>query len=114
MNSIDMTTGPRLLSPATIAIAGQEHACGLDPYIGEIRLGLGFGLDSPEFPAPTPTSMHWGGYGGSWGFMDPASGLSLGCAPNNWRVPETPHTQLALDGRLGRIIAALVEISAAM
>ena len=38
--------------------------------------------------APTPTSVHWGGYGGSFLTMDPASGISCGYAQN----------QLLLDG----------------
>jgi CubicO group peptidase (beta-lactamase class C family) len=106
--------GLRLLSPETIALAGREHAYGPDPYLGMIRYGLGFGLHSKEFPAPTPTSMHWGGYGGSWGWMDPASGLSLGYAPNNWVVPDSSTGQIALDGRLHRFMTALSAISAAM
>ncbi len=106
--------GPRLLSPATIALAGQEHSYGRDLVIGMIRRGLGFGLDIKEFPAPTPTSMHWGGYGGSQGVMDPASGVSFGYTPNNWRMPETPDGQYAIDPRIGRFFKAIREISAAL
>ncbi len=106
--------GERLLSPATIALAGQEHAYGPDPYLGVMRLGLGFGIDSKEFPATTPTSMHWGGYGGSGASMDPASGLSFGYAPNNWTVPEVPEGQLALDRRLVRFFDAFKEVAAGL
>jgi CubicO group peptidase (beta-lactamase class C family) len=109
-----VANGPRLLSSETIALAGREHAYGHDPYIGMIRLGLGFGLDSPEFPGPSPTSMHWGGYGGSWGWMDPAAGLSLGYAPNNWKLPETPNGQMVIDARLARYVSALKAVLAAM
>jgi CubicO group peptidase (beta-lactamase class C family) len=106
--------GPRLLSPETIDLAGREHAYGPDPYLGMVRYGLGFGLHSKEFPAPTATSMHWGGYGGSWCGMDPASGISFGYAPNNWVVPDTSTGQIAPDGRLVRFRSALTAISAAM
>ena len=109
-----IANGPRLLSPETIALAGREHPYGPDPYLGMIRLGLGFGLHSQEFPAPTPTSMHWGGYGGSWCWMDPASGLSLGYAPNNWTLPDTSTGQIALDARAPRVLSALTAISAAL
>jgi len=46
-------------------------------------LGLGFGLDAEGFRAPTPTSAHWGGFGGSQWLMDPATGVSFGYAMNN-------------------------------
>lgn len=107
-----LADGERLLAPATIALAGREHAYGLDPYIGMVRLGLGFGIDSAEFPAPTPTVMHWGGYGGSGCFMDPDSGLCIGYAPNNWTVPETPDNQLALDRRIAGFFVAFKEVTA--
>lgn len=98
--------GQRILSPEIIALAGTEQAYGPDPYVGTIRWGLGFGLDSKEFPAPTPTSMHWGGFGGSWGLMDPRAGVSLGYTPNNWVVPEGANDQVKLDARLQRFVEA--------
>ena len=54
--------------------------------LGPLRLGLGFGLDSEGFPASTPTSMHWGGFGGSFLTMDPASGISCGFAPSQLMI----------------------------
>jgi CubicO group peptidase (beta-lactamase class C family) len=104
--------GERLLSPATIALAGREHAYGHDPYLGMMRLGLGFGIDHADFPATTPTSLHWGGYGGSGASMDPACGVSFGYTPNNWTVPEVPEGQLALDQRLVRFFDAFREVVA--
>lgn len=74
--------GRRYLSPEIIQEAGREQSFEDDEMLGPLRLGLGFGLDSDVFPAPTPTSMHWGGYGGSFLTMDPASGISCGFAPN--------------------------------
>ncbi len=106
--------GERLLSPATIALAGREHAYGPDPYLGMMRIGLGFGIDSAEFPAPVPTAMHWGGYGGSACVMDPVSSLSCGYAPNNWVVPEMPDGQLAQDRRVVRFSDAFRAVAAAL
>jgi CubicO group peptidase (beta-lactamase class C family) len=75
--------GVRYLSKALIDEASTEQAFSKDEYLGEISFGLGFGLDSEAFPAPTPTAFHWGGYGGSLGVMDQATGLSFGYAMNN-------------------------------
>ena len=102
--------GVRILLPETIALAGAEHAYGPCPYLGQMRLGLGFGIDSKEFPAPTPTSMHWGGFGGSWGLMDPKAAFSLGYTPNNWIVPDVSSGQFAIDRRLARFMDALSEL----
>lgn len=109
-----LTDGECLLSPATIALAGREHAYGSDPYLGTLRLGLGFGIDSAEYPAPTPTSMHWGGYGGSGCVMDPVSRMSFGYAPNNWNVPEVADGQLGPGPRLAGFYNAIKEVAAAL
>ena len=102
--------GQRILSPEIIALAATEQAYGPDPYLGHIRLGLGFGLDSKEFPAPTPTSLHWGGFGGSFGLMDPRAHVSLGYAPNNWVVPQFADGQIAPDRRLLRVFEASAKL----
>ena len=109
-----LADGERLLSPAMIALAGQEHAYGHDPYIGMVRFGLGFAIDHADFPAAVPSAMHWGGYGGSGCVMDPASGLAMGYAPNNWTVLELPEGQLALDGRLVRFYDAFRAVAAVL
>jgi CubicO group peptidase (beta-lactamase class C family) len=80
--------GRRYVSPEIIATAGQEQSFTEDQMIGSVRYGLGFGLHTDEYPAPTPTTMHWGGYGGSFLTMDPANGISCGYA----------QSQLLLDG----------------
>ncbi len=80
--------GRRYLSRATIDEAGTEQSYDDDPMLGWCRYGLGFGLDSDSFPGPTPTTMHWGGYGGSLATMDPASGISVGFAPNRLLADE--------------------------
>jgi CubicO group peptidase (beta-lactamase class C family) len=102
--------GVRILSPETIALAGAEHAYGPCPYLGPLRLGLGFGIDSKEFPAPSPTSIHWGGFGGSGGLIDPKAAFSLGYTPNNWVVPDVSSGQFAIDRRVARFWDALSKL----
>ena len=80
--------GRRYLSPSIIDDAGREQSYAEDELLGWIRCGLGFGLDSAEFPAPTPTTMHWGGFGGSFLTMDPVSGISCGFAQNRMLVSD--------------------------
>ena len=75
--------GKSYLSPDIIREASSEQYHGIDPMLGDIRLGLGFGLDGTDFPAPTPNSFHWGGYGGSWCFMDPVDRLAGAYVMNN-------------------------------
>ncbi len=65
--------GKRYLSEAVIKEARTEQVHGTCPLMGELRLGLGFGLDSPGFRAPTPMCYHWGGYGGSVCVIDPVN-----------------------------------------
>ncbi len=80
--------GHRYLTPEIIAQAGAEQSYADDKFVGWVRYGLGFGLHTDDYPAPTTTSMHWGGYGGSFLTMDPANGISCGYA----------QSQLLLDG----------------
>jgi CubicO group peptidase (beta-lactamase class C family) len=94
--------GTRYLSKKMTELAAEEQVYDQDPAFGWLRMGLGFGLHSEQFPAPTPTSFHWGGYGGSWGLMDPKIGVSLGYAPNNMIVDID-----TLDPRLKRFSTAL-------
>lgn len=97
----------RYLSKAIIAEAGREQIYAEDLYIGRIRWGLGFGLDSVDYPAPSPTAFHWGGVGGSWGLMDPASCISFGYAPNNFL---SPGNGAKSDPRVAKFNEALREI----
>ena len=83
------------------------------PLLGWLRLGLGFGLDSKEFRAPSPTTLHWGGAGGSWAFMDPKPAVSAGYAPNNWILPPRDITQIdpgENDPRLRRLMDAMADV----
>ncbi len=75
--------GVRYLSARMVEQAASEQVFTEDLLIGWVRYGLGFGLHSAEFPAPSQTCFHWGGFGGSFGIMDPKTGISCGYAPNN-------------------------------
>lgn len=77
------TAGRRILSEHWAREAGREQASGDDLFIGPIRYGMGLGIDNPDFPTPMPNAFHWGGYGGSWGLMDPDTRVSFGYAQNN-------------------------------
>ena len=81
--------GHRYLRPATIAEASRTQSVAVDELFGPCRYGLGFGLHREEFPAPTPTTFHWGGIGGSYVTMDPASGISSAFAPAKLRLEST-------------------------
>jgi CubicO group peptidase (beta-lactamase class C family) len=74
--------GRRYLSERVVEDATREHSYAEDQIQGWIRRGLFFGLDSREYPAPSPTTVHWGGMGGSWMAMDPATGISSAYTPN--------------------------------
>lgn len=102
--------GERYLSSALVEEASREQLYEVDPIMGALKLGLGFGLHSKEFPAPTQTCFHWGGFGGSWGVMDPATGLSLGYAPNRLIVDWSDGTY-HLGSRLNRFAAVLERLS---
>ena len=98
--------GVRLISPELVKEAGSEQFYGEELFMGgTIRYGLCFGLHSDEYPAPTPSTFHWGGAGGSWGIMDPACRVSAGYAMNRG-VEGNPF----IDPRQGRIWQALAPI----
>jgi CubicO group peptidase (beta-lactamase class C family) len=102
--------GRRYLSRETVEEAGTEQSFEEDRLIGWCRYGLGFGLDSEYFPASTPTSMHWGGFGGSLATMDPATGMSVGFAPNRLLVEETDGPPMSHD-RLTTLIRTIGDVS---
>jgi CubicO group peptidase (beta-lactamase class C family) len=98
--------GHRYLGRATIDEAVREQSFAIDELFGPCRYGLGFGLHSEEFPAPTPTTFHWGGYGGSFVTMDMASGVSCAFAPNQLMLGENRGAEprmKALWGLLGEV-----------
>jgi CubicO group peptidase (beta-lactamase class C family) len=98
--------GKRYLSSALVDEAYREQAYGQCPYLGWMRLGLGFGLDGRGFSYPSADGYGWGGAGGSCGWMDTRRGYSFGYAPNNFGAD--PH----LDARNARLKSALKAIVA--
>ncbi len=103
--------GQRFMSAKLVDQAATEQAYGQCALMGWIRLGLGFGLHADFFPAPSPSCFHWGGYGGSWGLMDPKTGISLGYAPSNLTNDVTDES-IGLDPRLNRFSVALAPLLA--
>ena len=99
--------GRPLLSEGIRCQAGTEQSFVVDEMFGPMRLGLGFGMYSETFPAPTPTTIHWGGYGGSFLTMDPATGLSCGFAQNQLMAGEAYGD----DPRMAGYWSLLSEIS---
>ena len=95
--------GRTYLSPALVAEACTEQVHAECPCMGDLRLGLTFGLDGPGFAAPTPSCVHWGGYGGSWSVMDPATGTAAAYAMNRCYTADDIHE----DPRQDRLWSAL-------
>src|SRR5665213_2654467 len=103
--------GVHYLSQKTVDEASREQVFAEEPHVGWLRLGLGFGLHSDGFPAPTSTCFHWGGYGGSFGIMDQATGIGCGYAMNNLIVPEQ---DIAEEPRYWRMSKALGSVMAGL
>jgi CubicO group peptidase (beta-lactamase class C family) len=103
--------GRRFLSEEMVAEAGREQSLMVDRLLGSLRLGLGFGIDHPDFPAPTPTTMHWGGWGGSAIMMDPAIRMSVGFAPNKLLLDPDPDGKILSHDRLQTLIAVFAEVA---
>ena len=98
--------GRRYLSKSIIGEASREQAYGQCPYLGWVKFGLGFGLHSKEFPAPSETCIGWGGVGGSWAIADPRVGVSLGYAPNNWDLDRLADPRLhVIGGAFAKLLA---------
>ena len=97
----------RYISREAVAEAGRVQAEGIDHYIGPVRYGLMVGLDNPALPAPSASSMHWGGIGGSWGIADPVAGLSVGWAPNRMIFSEAGPLG---DTRLASLVDTLTDL----
>ncbi|MGP4095252.1 serine hydrolase domain-containing protein [Nonomuraea sp. KM90] len=76
--------GHRILSPGTLAAATAEQVSGVDRVLRmPVRIGTGFGLPTPGMFWYSPTAFGFGGYGGSLGFADPATGLAFGYVMNH-------------------------------
>jgi CubicO group peptidase (beta-lactamase class C family) len=76
--------GVRLVARDTLDRALEEQIYVRDLVIEErVRWGLGMGLDSDEFPCPNPSTLHWGGFGGSFCLMDLDAGVCCAYAMNH-------------------------------
>jgi CubicO group peptidase (beta-lactamase class C family) len=95
--------GKRYLSQDIMDEARTEQVHEECLLLGELRLGLGFGLDSPGFRAPTSNSYHWGGYGGSVCVIDPVNQVGLAYAMNRCITDE----QVKEDGSFEMIDSRL-------
>jgi CubicO group peptidase (beta-lactamase class C family) len=64
--------GVRLLSEQGCEAVFREQSNGVDLVLGTpVRLGVGYGLNSPEVPvSPNPRACFWGGWGGSLVLVD--------------------------------------------
>lgn len=75
--------GQFFLSEDTARLAWQEQIYTHDLIMDEpVRLGLGFGISSKDWPMPFPNVFHWGGYGGSQIAMCPDNKASWAYVPN--------------------------------
>ena len=99
--------GRRYLGRAIIEESSRVQNRAVDELLGPINYGLGFGLDHADYPAPTSTTFHWGGYGGSFIAMDPASGISAAFAQNQL----LPADGYGSDPRFSTFFRLLGEIS---
>lgn len=102
--------GRRFLSEAVVDEATRVQVDADCQVLGPCRLGLGVGLDSDGFPAPTPTTFHWGGFGGSFVTMDRTTGLCVGFAPNRLRMGDRygeDRRLLELWRRIGEVSVGL-------
>jgi CubicO group peptidase (beta-lactamase class C family) len=103
--------GRRYLSEAMVEEAGREQSYMDDRLVGMLRLGLGFAIDSDDFPSPTPTMLHWGGWGGSSIMMDPATRMSVGFAPNKMLLDPSPEGSILTHERLLTLFETVTTVS---
>lgn len=94
----------RILRPETLALATAEQVSGVDKVLQvPVRIGLGFGLPTPDLFWHSPAAFGFSGYGGSLGFADPARRLTFGYVMNHVRDPVS-------DRRAARLVEAVVKV----
>ncbi|PZG38229.1 esterase [Spongiactinospora gelatinilytica] len=93
--------GHRILTPETLAAATALQVSGKDEILRTpVRIATGLGLPMPGLFWHSPTAFGFGGYGGSLGFADPATGLAFGYVMN--------HIQEGVpDARAAGLLAAV-------
>ena len=104
----DGVEGRRVLSPATVAAATEEHVRGSDAVIMvESCFGLGFML-GPSFGAANPaTAFGHAGAGGSLAFADPDTGVAFGYVMNDLRFDPTgdPRSETLVRATMAAAVA---------
>ena len=64
----------------------EEQQNDTDLVLGlPVRLGLGFGLPTPDMPLPNERCCHWGGWGGSLAIVDMENRISFSYVMNEMR-----------------------------
>ena len=75
--------GKRIMSEAGCRKALELQIEGTDMVLGvPARFGMGFGLAGGAVPFPNPTTIYWGGYGGSIAVIDMDAHATYGYAMN--------------------------------
>lgn len=100
--------GVTYLSPKTVEEMSSEQFAGDDLFMGPVRRGLCVFLDTLMFPAPTPTSFTWGGYGGSFEIVDRATDFACGYAMNNLILPDSFEVVDPRQTRLWNALGAIM------
>lgn len=95
----------QIYAPGAVARAARRRFSGVDMVLGvEVNWRAGFyGNNQSNWYGPNPESIGHSGWGGSMGFADPVTGLSVGYVPNQM------DSNLNGDPRSLRLVAALYE-----
>ncbi|WP_218035928.1 serine hydrolase [Sphingobium sp. 15-1] len=103
--------GSAPLSRATIAAASRQRIEGVDQVTGNNRRhAAGFHLNEQGWMGPNDDAFGHAGWGGSIGFADPRSRLSVGYTVNRMRVAGPGR----IDERIERLVAAVYAAIARM
>lgn len=75
--------GVTLMRPESLDPIFETQAAGVDLVLAkDLRMGMGFGLSSPELPLPSERAFYWGGWGGSVAVIDLDQRMSISYVMN--------------------------------
>lgn len=75
--------GVTLMRPEALEAVFEVQAAGVDRVLGkDLRLGMGFGLSSPDVPLPNERAFYWAGWGGSLAVIDLDHRMSIAYVMN--------------------------------